>query len=211
MISSRIRFKNSALLVIDVINACCSPKCESKEPKITFTKIRKMVPRLVSFIKKYKEISKTPIIYVNCTRWDKKHIAPNLIELYKDPNCRYYTKDKTGFSEAFYNVSPDKNDIIITKNSCDAFTNPELDTILKKMRIKYLIIAGIFGDGCVHSTIQGGFSKGYNFIILEDLIETTDVKIRQNLQKLLKTYTWPIMFGKTITSKEFLKNVSNHS
>lgn len=206
MVLSRIRLKNSALLIIDVINSCCSPKCESKEPKITFKKIRKMVPKLVAFIKKYKEGSENPVIYINCTPWNKEHLTPNIIELYKDPNCRYYSKDKTGFNEAFYGVTPDKDDVIITKNSCDAFTNPALDRILKKRQIKYIIVAGVFGDGCVHSTIQGGFSKGYNFIILKDLIETTDVKIRQNLQKLLKCYTWPVMFGKTITSEEFLKN-----
>jgi nicotinamidase-related amidase len=65
------------------------------------------------------------------------------------------------------------------------------------------IPAGVFGDGCVHSTIQGGFSAGYNFVILKDLIETTDDKTRQKLQKLLKEYTWPVMFGETINSKKF--------
>ena len=32
-------------------------------------------------------------------------------------------------------------------------------------------------------------------------LETTDDKIRQKLQNLLKRYTWPIMFGKTINFK----------
>lgn len=68
-----------------------------------------------------------------------------------------------------------------------------------------MVITGIFGDGCVHSTIQGGFSRGYNFIIIKDLIETSDVKVRQKLQKLLKEYTWPIMFGELIDSSDFLK------
>ncbi|MFH1471424.1 MAG: isochorismatase family cysteine hydrolase [Nanoarchaeota archaeon] len=211
MVLSRIRLKNSALLVIDVINSCCSSKCESREPKITFKKIRKMVPELVAFIKKYKECSENPVIYINCTQWDKEHLAANISELYKDPNCRYYSKDKTGFRNTFYKVKPDSCDIIVTKNGYDAFTNPELDRLLKKRQIRYLIVAGVFGDGCVHSTIQSGFSKGYNFIILKDLIETTNVKIRQNLQKLLKSYTWPVMFGKTISSEEFLNRSSNHS
>jgi len=62
-------------------------------------------------------------------------------------------------------------------------------------------VSGVFSDGCVDATVKGGFSKGYNFLILKDLVETTDVKIRQDLQKLLKEYTWPAMFGKTIESK----------
>ena len=195
---------NSILIVIDVVNFCAHPNFEIKKWGLTFNKVRRMIPRLVKFIRAYKQKG-GKVVYVNCVKWDKKHIAPNLVELYKDPKCRYYTKDKTKFPEEFYKVTPDKDDIIITKNSYDAFTNPKLDRLLKKKKIKYLIIAGIFGEGCVHATIQGGFSKGYNFVILKDLIETTDAKYRQEMQKLMKLHLWPKAFGKTITSKEFLK------
>ncbi len=200
----KVTLKNSALLVIDVINSCCSQECEKRN--IYFRKIRLMIPKLNEFIQKYKKAGGF-VIYINCIKWDKEHLAPNIVELYKYPNCRYYSNDKTGFSEKFYKVKPDKEDAIITKNSLDAFTNPELDRMLKKKKAKYLIITGVFGDGCVHATINGGFSKGYNFVILKDLIETTDVKIRQNLQKSLKEYAWPVMFGKTIYSKKFLKGI----
>ncbi len=199
--------KNSILLVVDVINSCCSPKCEIKKWGISFKSIRIMIPKLVDFIKYYKEKIGGQVVYVNCVKWNKEHLAPNLIELYKDPRCVYYSNDKTGFSEDFYMVKPDKEDTIITKNSYDAFTNPKLDEMLKNKKIKYIIITGIFADGCVNSTIQNGFSKGYNFIILKDLIETTDVKIRQRLQRLLKEYTWPVMFGKTIESKDLSKYI----
>ncbi|MAE12924.1 hypothetical protein CMO92_00020 [Candidatus Woesearchaeota archaeon] len=186
--------KNSILLVIDVVNFCC----ESKHHK----KIRTMVQKLVPFITKFKKRIGGSLIYVNCTRWDKKHLPDNLNELYKNPRATYYTTDKTGHSEKFYKLQPEKEDIIITKNSYDAFVNPSLDKILKKKKIKYLIITGIYGDGCVHATIQGGFSKNYHFIILKDLIETTDQPRRQKFQNTFKRYTWPIMFGKTINAKD---------
>ena len=171
-------------------------------------KIRKMVPRLVKFIEEYKKLGGY-VIYTGCVPWNKKSLAKNIVELYKDPKCRYYSKDKSGFAENFFVVEPEKNDIIITKNTYDAFTNPKLEKILKKRKTNHIIVTGIFGDGCVHASIQGGFSKGFNFIILKDLIETTDVKIRQKLQKSLKIYTWPIMFGKTLDSKELIKALNN--
>jgi nicotinamidase-related amidase len=92
------------------------------------------------------------------------------------------------------------------KNTYDAFSNPGLGRLLKDKGIGTLVVAGVFGDGCVESTIQGGFSRGYSFTILKDLIETTDENIRQDLQKMLKDYTWPMMFGRTVASEEFLKN-----
>ena len=203
---SKIKIDDTALLVIDITNGCCHSKCEIKKCDVTFNKIRRMIPNLKKFISKYRS-SGGQVIFVNCTPWRKEFLAKNINELYKDPKCRYYFSEKTGFSEKFFELELQKNDFIVTKNSYDAFTNPKLNKFLKRKKIKYVVVTGVFGDGCVESTIQGGFSAGYNFIILKDLIETTDVKIRQKLQKLLKEYTWPTMFGKTINSKDFFKFV----
>ncbi|MBU2615821.1 MAG: cysteine hydrolase, partial [Nanoarchaeota archaeon] len=194
--------KETALLIVDITNSCCHPKCEINKWNISFNKIRKMIPKLKNFISQYRKAG-GKVIFVNCTSWKKEFLAKNLLELYKDPKCRYYSTDKSDFSERFFELAPQKSDLIVTKNTYDAFTNPKLGDFLKKQKIKYIAITGVFGDGCVESTIQGGFSAGYNFIILKDLIETTDVGIRQKLQKLLKEYTWPTMFGKTINSKSF--------
>ncbi len=200
----KIKIKETALLVIDVVNTCCHQKCEIKKWNISFNKIRKMVPKLKKFISTYKAAG-GQVIFVNCTPWKKEFLAKNLIELYKNPKCKYYLSDKPGFNEKFFEVNPEKKDFIVTKNTYDAFANLKLNKFLKKHKIKYIIVTGVFGDGCVDSSIKGGFSAGYNFVILKDLIETSDVKIRQDLQKLLKKYTWPIMFGKTINSKDFFK------
>ena len=196
--------KNTAFLVIDVVNTCADRKCESPEYGITFNKIRLMIPKLNAFIKQFRDMTNSPVIFVNLTKWQKKYLTENLNELYTDPDVCYYSDDESEFSEEFFLVKPEKKDLVITKNHPDAFTNIELSRYLKDKGIKYLVIAGIFTDGCVLATIVNGFSKGYNFVILKDLVETTDVPTRQRLQKLLIDYTFPFMYGKTITSEEFL-------
>jgi len=90
----------------------------------------------------------------------------------------------------------------------DVISRLEVKKWLRKNKIENLIITGIFGDACVNATINGGFSKGYNIVILKDLIETTDQKHRQNLQRLLKNTNWPVLFGSTITSKQFFKKIN---
>ena len=192
IMNHKIKIKETALLVIDITNECCRP----------FKKIQKMIPNLKNFISQYRNAG-GKVIFVNCVPWRKEFLAQNIVKLYEDPKCTYYSSDKTGFSEKFFELEPLKDDFIVTKNTYDAFSNPKLDKFLKKQKIKYIAVAGVFGDGCVEATIQGGFSAGHNFIILKDLIETTDDERRQKLQKLLKEYTWPIMFGKTINSKNF--------
>ena len=196
---------NKALMVIDIINFCCTEKNEIPKWGITYSKIRKMVPKLVEFIKEYKKRNLGPVIYVRCVPWDKDHVAENIKELYKNPEADFYSKQPPGEPEEFYLVKPEKDDYIITKNTYDAFSNPELEKLLKKLDINHLVVTGVLGEGCVNSTLQNGFSKGFSFSILKDLIETMDNPDRQKLQELLKRYSWPHLIGKTITSKEFLE------
>src|SRR5512142_1487178 len=40
----------------------------------------------------------------------------------------------------------------------DAFASPELIEHLERARVRYVVVAGVFGDGCVLATICGGFS-----------------------------------------------------
>ena len=194
--------KNTALLVIDIVNGCCSEKCE--DSGITFKNIRAMVPQLKVFIENFRKTG-CKIIFTNITPWTKKYLPQNIQLLYADPEAAYYSDDTSGFPEEFYIIKPAKKDIIVTKNRYDAFADPKFRKVLKNNGIKYLVVAGVFTDGCVLATICGGFQAGYNFVILKDMIETTDVKIRQELSEHLKKYTFPVMYGKTMTGREFLE------
>ncbi len=83
VINNKIKIKETALLVIDVTNAWAHSTCEIKKWNVTFGKIRKMVPKLLKFIKDYKSEGGN-IIYIKSTSWNKEHLAKNLIEFYKD-------------------------------------------------------------------------------------------------------------------------------
>jgi len=198
---------NTALLIIDPVNSCAHEKCETPEWKLHFSKIRKMIPKLDKFVDEYRKKTNGLIIFTTITPWNKDHLPDNLNELYTDPEACYYSEDESGFDEEFFGITPNKKDLVIAKNTYDVFTNEKMIRTLKKRGIKYVVVVGVFTDGCVLASVIGGFSQGYNFVILKDLIETTDVKIRQELQTLLINYTFPVMYGKTITSDELLKNM----
>ncbi len=195
---------NTILFVIDPVNSCAHQKCETPGWNIHFSKIREMLPKLAKFISDYRKKVGGMVVFTTITPWNKENLPDNINELYKDPKACYYSDDNTGFDERFYDVKPEKEDLVFVKNTYDAFTNKEMVTEFEKQGIKYIVTTGMFTDGCVLATIVSGFSRGYNFVILEDLIETTDEPKRQNLQKLLTDYTFPVMYGRTITSKEFL-------
>lgn len=196
---------NTALIVIDIINSCASERCEKPEWNVKFSKVRVMVPSLREFIQIYRRKVGGLIVFTNCVPWQRECLPENINELYTDLRVAYYSKDSSGFAEQFYQVISQKEEMVITKNSYDAFAGTDLEKQLKSRGIKYLVVTGIFGDGCVLATVIGGFSRGFNFVLMKDLIETTDDEVRQKLLAQLKDYTFPIMYGKTLTSQEFLQ------
>jgi len=199
-----IKIKSTPLIIIDIINSCAHSSFEDKNTR--FSNISKMITRLIKFTDLYRQKG-GEVIFINCKPWTKKHLAKNIIELYKDPKISYYQNDKLSFRGKFYKIKPNKSDKVFSKNTYDAFTNIDLIKYLKEKEFKYLLITGIFGDGCVNASINGAFSNGFNMIILKDLIETTDDSDRQKLLKYLMRNNWPYLYGKTITSSKFLKSL----
>lgn len=195
---------DTVLLVIDPVNSCAHERCETPESKISFSKIRVMLPRLDSFVAEYRKKVGGLVIFTTVTPWNKENLPENMNRLYEDPDATYYSDDTSGFDEQFHGIKPNKGDLIFVKNTYDAFTNQEMVAEFERRGIKYVIMTGIFTDGCVLATIVGGFSRGCNFVILKDMIETTDDPVRQELQKLLIEYTFPVQYGKTMTGREFL-------
>jgi nicotinamidase-related amidase len=203
MIFPGLTLDNSALLVIDVINSCAQREFEDPLRNIHFNKIRRMIPPLSNFITSYKGLGGR-IILTTTVPWQESYLPENINELYRNNEvARYWSQDTSGHAERFYQI-PTEGALIFAKNSYDAFTNEDLVHALENMHIRYIIVAGIFGDGCVMASICGGFSKGYHLIIAKDLIETTDDDDRQMLQQQLKERTWPLMYGATIESQQIL-------
>ncbi len=203
---SGMNSQNTALIIIDIINSCAHQKCEIPEWKISFNKIRVMVPRLNTFIDEFRATVGGPVIFGKTQPWQKEYLADNINELYEDEQFSYYSKDLSGFAEEFYGITPSKDDIITTKDTNDALADPKLIAQLQARGIKYIVTTGVFTDGCVLATVVSGFSKGFNFVVLKDLVETTDSPTRQRLQKDLLEFTFPYMFARVVSSEEFLSN-----
>jgi nicotinamidase-related amidase len=207
MIIPNLTPDNSALLVIDVINSCAHAEFEDPARNIHYKKIRSMVPALSVFITSYQRLG-GKVILTTTVPWQEPYLPDNINELYRnDEKARYWSQDTSGRAEEFYEI-PTDGALIIAKNSYDAFANEALIDALEDRHVRYVIMAGIFGDGCVMASICGGFSRGYHLIIAKDLIETTDDDGRQMLQQQLKDTTWPLMYGTTIESQRILSVLS---
>lgn len=64
-------------------------------------------------------------------------------------------------------------DHVVTKRVQDGFENPELGTLLDRLGIGHLQIAGLDGCFCVKKTALAAAERGYNVTLLTDAIRTS--------------------------------------
>lgn len=89
-------------------------------------------------------------------------------------------KDVEGYSEfndeklSFIDeVKLDTSDIHVRKVFPNAFWKTDLEDILRKQKIDYLILSGFAAEHCVQATLQGAKERGFTAAILQNGILST--------------------------------------
>lgn len=104
-------------------------------------------------------------------------------------------------------LKPQPGDIVMYKTRFSGFFKTELDSLLKQLGKKYLIITGCTTSICVESTVRDAMFRDYSSIVLEDC---TAEPIGYGLPRsnhdasILSIQT---LFGWVSTSEEFIKAI----
>jgi len=172
-----IKPTKTAILNIDIQVDYCSPNGKlailqkKRNPSWGDTSpIEEMIPKLEKFTNIARDYN-VPIIWIRMTEDSKKMPSSYLIK--RDYLGQNFTDLCVIGTEGFeyYKVNPDKKDnTLIVKNEYNAFTNPDLNNLLKKLGVKNVIINGVFTSRCVRSTVQGAVEHKYGVIIPKDLV-----------------------------------------
>ncbi len=88
---------------------------------------------------------------------------------------------KGEFVEIIEEIKPLNNEIIIKKKFPSAFTETNLNEILKNFNTKNLIITGYMTHMCVNSTVRNATELGYNCTVIEELTTTRDLIIKEKI------------------------------
>jgi ureidoacrylate peracid hydrolase len=80
---------------------------------------------------------------------------------------RILIRDTWG-TEIVPELAPQADDIVVSKHRYSGFYQTELDTILKSLGIKYLVVTGCTTSVCVESTIRDAMFRDYHCLLLED-------------------------------------------
>jgi nicotinamidase-related amidase len=65
-------------------------------------------------------------------------------------------------------LAPAAGDIVITKTTDSALTGTNLRLILSNMGIENVVVAGIFTDQCVSSTVRSLADESFEVVVVED-------------------------------------------
>ena len=87
----------------------------------------------------------------------------------KKPGWNYLLMPQnTEESQLVPEIVPQNDEIVVCKTTDSALTGTSLRLILSNMAVKNVIVAGIFTDQCVSSTVRSLADESFNVIAVED-------------------------------------------
>ncbi|KAL1650533.1 hypothetical protein SLS61_005999 [Didymella pomorum] len=104
-------------------------------------------------------------------------------------------------------LAPLESEVVIDKPGRGAFTNTELDAVLKAKRVRNLIVCGVTADACVSSTVREASDRGYDVLVVEDCVESINDELRKWSLESIKVEGG--LFGVTADSTAVLKAVES--
>jgi len=81
----------------------------------------------------------------------------------------------------FKDVTPEKDDIVVTKRRVSAFTGSDLEVVLRSLGVNKLVLSGIATSGVVLSTVRQAADKDYQLIVLSDCCADGDPQVHETL------------------------------
>ena len=71
-------------------------------------------------------------------------------------------------SQIIPQLAPLPGEIVVTKTTDSALTGTNLRLVLSNMGIRNVIVAGIYTDQCVSSTVRSLADESFNVVLIED-------------------------------------------
>ena len=168
-----------ALLLIDVINDLNFPEANQ-----LLRYARPMAKKLLRLKKRAKKAG-VPVIYVNDNfgRW-RSDFRRQVVHCLRESSRGH---------EIVALLRPDEDDYFVLKPKHSGFFSTTLETLLRYLGSKKLILTGIAGNFCVLFTANDAYMRDYDLIIPSDCtVSNTAVENRQALalmRKFLKADT----------------------
>ena len=124
-------------------------------------------------------IPNTARLIADCRARGVEVIFARIACLTSDGRDRSLSQKKPGFnylllpkeredSQLVPEFTPEEDDIVVLKTTDSALTGTNLRLLLRNMEISDVIVAGIFTDQCVSSTVRSLADESFGVVVVED-------------------------------------------
>lgn len=172
----------TAMLVIDIQNTYLEVDSDPIEAE-RWSPFRKRMNEIV--------IPNTAKLVADCRARGVEVIFARIACLKGDGRDRSLSQKKPGFnylllpkdredSQLVPELTPDMEDIVVLKTTDSALTGTNLRLLLRNMEISDVIVAGIFTDQCVSSTVRSLADESFGVVVVEDCCAAATEELHQN-------------------------------
>jgi ureidoacrylate peracid hydrolase len=104
-------------------------------------------------------------------------------------------------------LKPHTEDRIVYKHRFSGFFETELDDVLERLGVKYLIITGCTTSVCVESTVRDAMFRDYSCVLLADCMGEPIGNSLPRSNHEASLLTMQTLFGWVSNSEEFVKSL----
>jgi biuret amidohydrolase len=191
----------TALLVIDIQNTYLETKSDPAEA----ARWQPFMNRMYGTV-----IPNTARLMETCRGRGVETMFARIACLKPDGRDRSLSQKKPGFnylllpkdredSQIVSELAPRDDEIVILKTTDSALTGSNLRLILRNMGIRNVIVAGIFTDQCISSTVRSLADESFNVVVVEDCCAAaTDDLHRRELEIVNMIYCHVVQLDEAI-------------
>lgn len=178
----RLAPETTALLVIDIQNTYLEVDSNPVEAA-RWAPFRERMNATV--------IPNTTKLIADCRARGVEVIFARIACLKSDGRDRSLSQKKPGFnylllpkdredSQFVPELTPANDDIVVLKTTDSALTGTNLRLLLRNMEIRDVVVAGIFTDQCVSSTVRSLADESFGVVVVEDCCAAATGELHRN-------------------------------
>jgi len=160
----------TALLIIDIQNIYLQPSTDAEQTERWQPFYKRMQQQVIPNTEKLIADARkrgVEVIYARIACQKSNGRDRSLSQ--KKPGFNYLLLPKNEFdSQIVPRLQPMDDEIVLTKTTDSALTGTNLRLILANMGIKNVVVAGIFTDQCISSTVRSLADESFNVVLVED-------------------------------------------
>lgn len=170
MAASKFRLKDSVLIVVDMQNAFCSPGGSFLKRGYKVRNLGRVKKTVCELVRHFKE-RRCPVVFTKM-EFKANYANAGLLVEQKHPEIeteRAYLQG-TWDSDIVAELKRALNGSVhvVRKAKYDPFTSPHFHRLLRKLKVRRLVLAGVLTNVCLESLARSAFDKDYLVTVVRE-------------------------------------------